>query len=62
MNYEDAMEHYKQYIEKLYYKYTFNTYITIDPVIKAIPDDKYTIEEFLEEKFKKSKSGKKLNY
>lgn len=54
MNYEDAMEHYKQYIEKLYYKYTFNTYITIDPVIKAIPDDKYTIEEFLE-KFKNPK-------
>lgn len=54
MNYEDVMEHYKQYIEKLYYKYTFNTYITIDPIIKPIPDDKYTVDEFLE-KFKDTK-------
>ncbi|VEU60593.1 Uncharacterised protein [Mycoplasmopsis bovigenitalium] len=54
MNYEDVMEHYKQYIEKLYYKYTFNTYITIDPIIKPIPDDKYTVDEFLE-KFKDPK-------
>ncbi|MBU4691658.1 hypothetical protein KQ872_01615 [Mycoplasma sp. ES3225-GEN-MYC] len=46
LNYEDAMEYYKGYIERLYYRDYFNSYISIAPTLKTIADDKFSVDEF----------------
>ncbi|MDQ0567610.1 Mbov_0399 family ICE element protein [Mycoplasma yeatsii] len=45
LNYEEAMEYYKQYINYLYYKDLYNTYVQINPKFKPF-NENLTVEEF----------------
>ena len=58
LKYEDAMEHYKSYINALFWGHKYKDYIDITPKFKPHIDNEYTSEEFKNKYFNNIKKFK----